>query len=66
MGDESLQHDAAVGMSRALVEIIAPCLRPEEQQEAFREFYEVIRAGLEAYEAQLERKTLGATRPSRN
>jgi hypothetical protein len=53
--DQSLQHDAAVAMAKCLVNIIAPCLREEEQREAAREFYQVIRAGLEAYEEQRER-----------
>ena len=64
--DEALQHDAAVSMARALVEIISPCLRQEEQGEALREFYSVVRAGLEAYEAQLRRGKLGGTEPSPN
>ncbi len=53
--NQSLQHDAAVAMAKCLVNIIAPCLRPEEQGEAAREFYQVIRAGLEAYEQQRAR-----------
>jgi hypothetical protein len=61
--DQALQHDAAVAMAKCLVNIIAPCLRPEEQGEAAREFYQVIRAGLEAYEEQREREV---PKPSKN
>lgn len=54
--DAELQHDAAVAMARALVEIIAPCLREEEQRDAFEEFYRVCHAGIEAYVAQASHK----------
>jgi hypothetical protein len=66
MADQSLQHDTAVSMARALVEIIAPCLRQEEQLEAFREFYDVVLAGLEAYEAQVGLRRGQAAEPSPN
>lgn len=64
--DEALQHDAAISMARSLVEIISPLLRQEERGEALREFYRVVRAGLEAYEEQLKRRALDAARPSPN
>ncbi len=35
--------------------VIAPCLRPEEQLDALHEFYDVIRAGLGAYEETVAR-----------
>lgn len=54
--DAELQHDAAVAMAVALVEIIAPCLREEEHRDAFEEFYRVCHAGIEAYVAQTDRK----------
>ena len=47
-----LIHDAAFAMAKALLDITSPCLHAEEQREAFREFYDVCRAGLEAYEVQ--------------
>jgi hypothetical protein len=51
--DSRVEHEAAVGLARRLVQIVSPCLRPEEQHEALREFYEVVRAGLEEYRAKV-------------
>jgi hypothetical protein len=48
---ETVQHDAARHMSLVLVNIIVPCLRPEEVYEARREFYEAICRELVDYEA---------------
>src|SRR5262245_7595778 len=48
---ETVQHDAARQMSATLVNIIIPCLRPEEVHEARREFYEAIRRELVDYES---------------
>jgi hypothetical protein len=64
--DRELQHDTAVSISRSLVEIISPCLRPEEQMEALREFYRVVRAGLEAYEHHRGLSRRGPAGPSEN
>ena len=52
---EALQHDAARATALALVNVIVAVLRPEEQAEARREFYAVLRASLEAYEKQRAR-----------
>ena len=32
--DSRIEHEAAVGLARRLVQIVSPCLRPEEQHEA--------------------------------
>ena len=45
----------AIRLARKLVEIVAPCLRPEERLDAFREFYDVVHEGLERYEADSSR-----------
>lgn len=45
------RHDAAIAIARTILEIISPCLRPEEYRDAFDEFYQAVSAGLEAYEA---------------
>ena len=61
---ESLQHDAARATAVALTNVIVALLRPEEVGECRREFYQVIRASLEAYE---ERRRAGVTSgPSEN
>jgi hypothetical protein len=62
----SIQHDAAVAIAHAVLDIIAPCLRPEEQPDALHEFYQVIRAGLEAYDETLARSRRMAFEPSPN
>lgn len=61
--DQRRRHRMAVRLARKLVEIVAPCLRPEERMEAFREFYAVVHEGLERCEASMPR-TL--SRPSSN
>lgn len=48
-------HDAAWAIATALVEAMTPALGEGEHQEAFAVFYETARAGIEAYEVQLER-----------
>lgn len=60
--DSRFEHEAAVGLARRLVQIISSCLRPEEQHEALREFYEVVRAGLEEFRAKIR----GESHPNRN
>lgn len=53
--DGQLQHDVAVKMARALVEIIANCLREEEHRDAFEEFYRVCHEGIGAFATQVNR-----------
>jgi hypothetical protein len=55
--NQAARHDASRRLAYKLVEIIAPCLRPEEQIEALREFYAVIRASLEEYESSFDSST---------
>jgi hypothetical protein len=59
-----LTHDVAIAMAKALLDVIAPALREEEQRDAFSEFYEICKAGIEAYEVQVCRmqKRLDPTR----
>lgn len=63
-----LQHDAAFACARALLAIVAPCLRPEEHRDAFEEFYTALRAMLERYEREVQKegRRLFPLRPSRN
>ena len=60
------RHDAAVATARAILEVVSPCLRPEEQRDAYEEFYRAVSAGLEAYEALRGRDFGGLAAPSRN
>lgn len=48
---DAARHDAAIAIARTILEIVSPCLRPEEHRDAFEEFYHAVMAGLEAYEA---------------
>ena len=48
-----LAHDAAYAMAKAILDVIAPTLREEEKRDAFAEFYQVCKAGIEAYELQV-------------
>jgi hypothetical protein len=52
--DQAARHDASRKLAYKLVEIIAACLRPEEQLEALREFYSVIHDSFEEYEKKFE------------
>jgi hypothetical protein len=52
----SLEHDMAWVVGGKLLEIIAPLLREEEKAEAFAEFYAIVKAGIEAYEIQKDRR----------
>jgi hypothetical protein len=60
-----LIHDAAMAVACSILECIAPCLREEEQRDAFEEIYARVRAGIEAYEQMTERPRR-RLRPSRN
>jgi hypothetical protein len=47
--DKELQHDTAVAMAYALLEVMDNCLMEMERRDAFEEFYQICRAGVEAY-----------------
>ena len=50
MADQRLIHDVAVATSKHVLEIVAGCLREEEQLDAFAEIYERVKAGIEAFD----------------
>ena len=50
-GDGFIQHDAAWAMSKAIVGIFEPLLRPEEVKDAFDEVYDAVKSGLSVYDA---------------
>jgi hypothetical protein len=62
--NQRLVHDAAVAMAHALLDLVVPLLREEEKLTAFNEFYVVCKAGIDAYELQVDRmhKRLNPTR----
>jgi hypothetical protein len=50
MAGDSLIDDVARATAVTIVEVFAPCLREEEQREAFVEVYTRVKAGLERYQ----------------
>ena len=61
-----IDHETARGLAITLVNIISPCLRPEEQHEAVREFYQVIRERLSEYRNLVATPPNGASQPGTN
>ncbi len=55
MISQHLIHDHAMALAKAILDIIAPCLREEEQREAFGQFYEACKAGFMHYEERADR-----------
>jgi hypothetical protein len=55
MQSESLKHDHAMAMARAVMDIVSPCIREEEKRDAFDLFYEACKAGLQSYEMHADR-----------
>lgn len=44
-----LKNEAALAIARKALEVVRPCLRPEEAGEAFREFYELAQCELDRF-----------------
>jgi hypothetical protein len=42
-------HDAAFPMAKALLDVVAPCIREEERRDAFDAFYRICLDGIEAF-----------------
>ncbi len=55
MANERLTHDVAWTTATHILDVFAPCLREEEQRDAFAEIYVRVKAGLECFEIQAER-----------
>jgi hypothetical protein len=55
MASESLKHDTAWATAVSILEVFEPLLREEEQQEAFAEVYQRVKAGLECFEIEADR-----------
>jgi hypothetical protein len=63
--NQRLIHDTAMAMAQAILDLVAPCLREEEQMEAFGEFYIACKAGIEVFCIQQDRMRQ-RLRPTRN
>jgi hypothetical protein len=53
--NQRLVHDCSVAMAQAILKLLGPAVPEEERRDAFDEFYCVCKAGIEAYEIQLNR-----------
>jgi hypothetical protein len=50
-----LVNDTAIAMAKHLLEIVENCIRPEDRQDAFGEFFNVCVAGIRTYEQLADR-----------
>lgn len=61
----TMTNEMAFLMARELLGIVQNCLRPEEHRDAFEEFFEVCKRGLNARDTHADRMD-GRLDPSRN
>lgn len=66
MPSASLIHDHSWALATAILEMVKPCLREEEQREAFEMFLEASKAMLAKYEEAAARQAKRLCQPSRN
>ncbi|WP_020471545.1 hypothetical protein [Zavarzinella formosa] len=55
MQSVSLIHSCAWALAATIFDIVSPCIRDEEKQEAFQLFAKAAQAALEHYEATADR-----------
>ena len=65
MANPRVQHDSAVAIAKACLNVIASCIHPSCHKDAWEEFYMIAKAGIEAYEIQVDRMER-RLRPSAN
>jgi hypothetical protein len=65
MNNQRLQHDAAVAIAKACLDVVASCIHPCCHKDAWDEFYMIAKSGIEAYEIQADRM-LHRLRPLEN
>ena len=65
MANQRLQHDAAIAIARACLDVVSRCIPPEMHKDAWESLYEVAKAGIEAYELHVDRMQQ-RLHPSRN
>jgi len=65
MSNQRFQHDAAVAIAKACLNVIASCVHPSCHKDAWEEFYMIVKSGIESYEIQTHRM-LHRLHPSRN
>ena len=64
MENTRLRHEAAMALSKAILDIFQNLLRPEEVRDAMEETYSAVKAGLEAYDTRREQPR--KLRPTQN
>jgi hypothetical protein len=62
----SLIHDHAWALAAAILEIVRPCLREEEQRDAFEMFLTASKGVLEKFAEASSRQTKRLCKPSHN
>ena len=65
-GNLRLIHNVAFSTARVCVEVVDLCLPPEQLRQVFDEYYEAIKAGIEAYELHCERMQQQRLEPGKN
>lgn len=63
MGATAISHDVAYRTSLRVVQVFAPLLRDEEQVDAVREVYPLVKAALAAFAERTERERRRLGRP---
>ena len=62
---QSLHHDTAFALAKALLEIVQNCIREDEHRDALDAFFEATKAALSIYDIKRERME-HRLEPSRN
>jgi hypothetical protein len=65
MANRRLIHDVAFALSVDILEVVAGCVREEEQRDAFVAIYERVKAGIECFDMQSMR-IMSRLRPGKN
>lgn len=55
MANQRLQHETAVAIAKACLDVIFRCIHPALHKQAWELFYEVAKTGIEAYEIKVDR-----------
>ena len=53
--NQRLQHDCAMAMAKAILDVVASCVHPSCHKDAFEEFVAICQTGIDAYEIQVDR-----------
>ena len=65
VNNQRLQHDTAVAIAKACLDVVVSCVHPSCHKDAWDEFYMIAKSGIEAYCLQADR-TDKRLRPFKN